>query len=66
MKHPLPAVANGVVYVGSNDFKVYAFDQSGGALVRPTARPTPSTLRPNLNLKVSEPTATALRNGSDD
>jgi outer membrane protein assembly factor BamB len=62
-----PAVANGVVYVGSENGNVYAFDQTGGALVRPTAdRPNPSTLRPNLNLRVSEPGATALGTGSND
>ena len=51
-----PAVANGVVYVGSLDLNVYAFDQQGGDLARPAPpRPDPNTLRPDFNLKVSQP-----------
>jgi outer membrane protein assembly factor BamB len=39
--HSSPAVANGVVYVGSEDGKLYAFDAAGGALLwtAPTGGP---------------------------
>jgi outer membrane protein assembly factor BamB len=43
-----PAVANGVVYTGSDDGNVYAFDLAGG-LARPT-RPNPASLHPNYRL----------------
>ena len=55
-----PAVANGVVYVGSDDGKVYAFglkqgsEQAGAA----SERPSLTMLRPDFNLKVSQPVAT--------
>ncbi len=60
-----PAIANGVVYVGSDDGKVYAFGLTGGtrtkgASAKHEAAPNPPdlrTLRPDLNLKVSEPVA---------
>ncbi len=44
----LPAVANGVVYAGSGDGNLYAFDLAGG-LAAPV-RPNPSSLRPNYSL----------------
>ena len=51
-----PAVANGVVYVGSADNNVYAFDQVGGTLVRTKQQaPDLSVLRPDLTLKPSRP-----------
>jgi outer membrane protein assembly factor BamB len=60
-------VANGVVYVGSNDGNIYAFDQTGGALARTAPRrPDPKMLRPNFNLRVSKPVATLPSIGSDD
>ena len=43
-----PAVANGVVYVGSDDDKLYAFDLSSVPL-RP-GRPSPGRLRPDPHL----------------
>jgi outer membrane protein assembly factor BamB len=45
-----PTVANGAVYVGSADDNVYAY--SLGVVLRPN-RPKPSSLHPNLGLKVS-------------
>ncbi len=53
-----PSVANGVVYVGSGDGKVYAFDQTGGALARTPPelqRLNPATLQPDYSLRVSRP-----------
>jgi outer membrane protein assembly factor BamB len=60
-----PAVANGVVYVGSDDGNVYAFGLTGDAgtigasAKREAASNSPDlrTLRPDFNLKVSEPVA---------
>ena len=43
-----PAVANGVVYVGSYDGNVYAFDLSGGTAA--PARPAPASLHPDHRL----------------
>ncbi|HEY8673711.1 MAG TPA: PQQ-binding-like beta-propeller repeat protein [Candidatus Dormibacteraeota bacterium] len=45
-----PAVANGVVYVGSGDGKLYAYSLGG---VSGPMRPFPSSLSPNYSLKVS-------------
>jgi outer membrane protein assembly factor BamB len=45
-----PAVANGVVYVGSGDESIYAY--SLGVVLGPI-RPKPSSLHPNYSLKVS-------------
>ena len=44
-----PAVANGVVHVGSGYHNLYAFDLAGG-LAAP-ARPSRSSLHPNYNLR---------------
>ena len=59
-----PAVANGVVYVGSEDGNMYAFGLTGGAQAKILAEqeaasnpPDLRTLRPDFNLKVSEPVA---------
>ena len=59
-----PSVANGVVYVGSNDNNVYAFGLSGAAGTNVLAKqeaashpPDLRTLRPDFNLKVSQPAA---------
>jgi outer membrane protein assembly factor BamB len=59
-----PAIANGVVYVGSDDGKVYAFGLTGAARTRVLAKqeaashpPDLRTLRPDFNLKVSQPAA---------
>ena len=49
-----PAVANGVVYIGS--YAVYAFDLIGSP---EAAAPTPRTPWPDLNLKLSSPVATS-------
>jgi hypothetical protein len=43
-------VANGVVYVGSGDGKLYAYSLGG---VSGPMRPFPSSLSPNYSLKVS-------------
>ncbi len=52
-----PTVANGIVYVGSDDGNVYAFGLPGHD--EPTQQvsspPDLKTLRPDLNLKLSEP-----------
>jgi hypothetical protein len=56
-----PAVANGVVFVGSDDGNVYAFGQISGnrAKQQPTSdRPDLKMLSPDFNLKVSKPVAT--------
>jgi outer membrane protein assembly factor BamB len=58
-----PAIANGMVYVGSNDNNVYAFSLTGGARGRGVSAeqeaasnaPDLRTLRPDFHLKVSEP-----------
>jgi outer membrane protein assembly factor BamB len=60
-----PTIANGVVYIGSNDNKVYAFGLTGGARGKGASAkqeaasnsPDLRTLRPDFNLKVSEPVA---------
>jgi outer membrane protein assembly factor BamB len=44
-----PAVANGVVYVGSADGNVYAFDLAGGTAA--IKRPAPAQLHPNYTLR---------------
>jgi outer membrane protein assembly factor BamB len=55
-----PAVVNGVVYVGSYDGKVYAFGLKQGSEQAGAASECPSLtmLRPDFNLKVSQPVAT--------
>jgi len=45
-----PAVANGMLFVGSEDNNVYAFSLPNNP-VRAPERPDPATLRPNPNLK---------------
>jgi len=44
-----PTVANGVVYVASQDFNLYAYDLNGGGQrrVSPPERPDPRALRPD-------------------
>jgi PQQ-like domain len=44
-----PAVANGVVYIGSFDDNVYAFGLDGGTAA--VKRPTPAHLHPNFVLR---------------
>ena len=46
-----PAVVNGVVYVGSESGKMYAFGLPRGLVKQPPKRPDPKTLRPDFNLK---------------
>jgi eukaryotic-like serine/threonine-protein kinase len=43
-----PAVANGVVYVGSEDDNVYTFGLSGGS--NSVQRPVPTALKPDMTL----------------
>jgi outer membrane protein assembly factor BamB len=59
-----PAVANGVVYVGSDDDNLYAFAQNGTE-VQAQAPPhiNPKTLKPNLGLEVSKPGVIASGTG---
>ena len=53
-----PAVANGVVYVGSGDGNLYTFDLAGGTNARPETEPrrpapelpTPPDKLPNLTI----------------
>jgi outer membrane protein assembly factor BamB len=45
-----PAVANGVVYVGSGDGDLDAFGLSGGT-TDGVRRPDPASLRPNRHLR---------------
>ena len=59
-----PAVVNGTMYIGSDDGRMYAFALTHGGAMRATAkpgpaskRPDPKTLRPDFNLKVSQPVA---------
>jgi outer membrane protein assembly factor BamB len=60
-----PAIANGVVYIGSNDNNVYAFSLTGGARGKGISAkqeaaskpPDLRALRPDFNLKESEPVA---------
>jgi outer membrane protein assembly factor BamB len=59
-----PAVANGVVYVGSDDGNVYAFGLTGNTGTKGSSEKEAAsnsrdlrTLRPDFNLKVSEPVA---------
>ena len=51
-----PTVVDGVVYIGSGDYNVYAFNLSRGDEARQeidSRRPNLKTLRPDLDLKVS-------------
>ena len=50
-------MANGVVYVGSDDGNVYAFGLKGSDAPALPERPDPQTLSPDLTLPVSTPTA---------
>lgn len=52
-----PAVVNGVVHIGSRDGNVYAFGLPKGLAKQAPKRPDPKALRPNFNLKVSQPEA---------
>ena len=60
-----PAIANGAVYMGSDDGNVYAFGLTGSARTKGVSAeqeaashpPDLRTLRPDFNLKVSEPVA---------
>ncbi len=47
-----PAVANGAVYIGSFDFKLYAFDPAGGTAA--VQRPAAWQLHPNYSLQPQE------------
>jgi PQQ-like domain len=63
-----PAVANGVVYVGSYDDNVYAADLTGGAMAekfKAPSRPDLRLLKPNLKLQPSLP-ATDVASRSED
>jgi hypothetical protein len=64
-----PAVANGVVYVGSDsdDGNLYAFDLSGlySNEFSPPERPDPNLLRPNWALQPSTP-VTSMRSDSQE
>jgi hypothetical protein len=50
-----PAVANGVVYVGSEDGKLYAFDLPPTLAPEPPAWPDPATFKPSYNLIPQQP-----------
>jgi hypothetical protein len=47
-----PAVADGVVYVGSFDKSLYAYALPAGEQLKPVARPNPARLHPNLKLRI--------------
>jgi outer membrane protein assembly factor BamB len=50
-----PAVANGVVYVGSDDGNVYAFGLTGAAGTEERSElPAPSSLKPDFSLRPSQ------------
>jgi len=48
-----PAVANGLVYVGSDDGHLNSFSSPGGMTSMAQRPPSPSRLRPNLSLRLS-------------
>jgi outer membrane protein assembly factor BamB len=50
-----PVVANGVLYVASQDGNLYAFDQNGSTQqkIRPPERPNPASLKPDPNLRTA-------------
>ena len=53
-----PAVANGVVYVGSSDYSLYSFAVTGSSSPdksNPPERPDPNLLRPDWTLQPSAP-----------
>ena len=52
-----PAVANGVVYIGSSDGNVRAFGLKGSDAPALPQRPDPQTLSPDLSLPLSRPSA---------
>ncbi|MGB6678950.1 MAG: PQQ-binding-like beta-propeller repeat protein, partial [Terriglobales bacterium] len=60
-----PAVANGVVYVGSDDSNVYAFSLSEDMLKHSVQRPDPAKLVPNYSLTPSKPSKTATTINAD-
>jgi hypothetical protein len=46
-----PAVADGMVYVGSDGGNLYAYGLPAAAQVKAPARPNPASLQPNLHLQ---------------
>ena len=50
-----PAVADGVVYVGSYDRNLYAFGLPPALAPEPPARPDPATLKPSFALLPQQP-----------
>jgi outer membrane protein assembly factor BamB len=52
-----PAVANGVVYIGSGDNNVYAFGRTGAAGTEEMSEPpAASSLKPDFSLRPSQAT----------
>jgi hypothetical protein len=55
-------VANGVVYMGSEDRNVYAFSFASAAEIVP--KPSLGSVRPDFSLKVSWPVTTPIDPGA--
>jgi outer membrane protein assembly factor BamB len=69
VEYASPVVTDGVVYIGSDDGTIYTFGLRNGTQIKQdvsSTRPNLKTLRPDFNLKVSQPDATRPVTGNSE